>query len=64
MASLQSVCCGICRATSRGTPANEAVSYAHAQHISVLSYDPRATASDAYLKVAVRLVKDMYTEVS
>jgi chromosome partitioning protein len=45
-------------------PMNEAVSYAHAQHMSVLSYDPRATASDAYLKVAVQLVKDMYVEVN
>lgn len=45
-------------------PANEAVSYAHAQHISVLSYDPRAAASDAYLKVAVKLVKDMVAEVT
>jgi chromosome partitioning protein len=41
-------------------PSNEAVSYAHAQHMSVLSYDPRAAASDAYLKIAVQLVKDMY----
>jgi chromosome partitioning protein len=44
-------------------PSNEAVSYAHEQHISVMSYDPRAAASEAYLKIAVQLVKDAYSEV-
>jgi chromosome partitioning protein len=44
-------------------PANEAVSYAHSQHSSVLSYDPQASASKAYFKVAIQVVKDMYSEV-
>jgi chromosome partitioning protein len=45
-------------------PANEAVSYAHSQHTSVLTYDPHASASKAYLKIAVQLVKDMHGEVN
>ena len=44
-------------------PSNEAVSYAHEQHISVMSYNPRASASEAYLKIAVQLIKDAYAEV-
>jgi chromosome partitioning protein len=44
-------------------PANEAVSYARSQHSSVLNYDPNASASKAYIKVAVQLVKDMLSEV-
>jgi chromosome partitioning protein len=44
-------------------PANEAVSYAHSQHSSVLSYDPHASASKAYFKIAIQLVKDMHAEV-
>jgi chromosome partitioning protein len=43
-------------------PANEAVSYAHSQHASVLSYEPQASASKAYFKIAIELVKDMYRE--
>jgi chromosome partitioning protein len=45
-------------------PANEAVSYAHAQHTSVLNYDLRASASEAYLKIAIQLVKEMYAGVN
>jgi chromosome partitioning protein len=43
-------------------PANEAVSYAHAQHTSVLAYDPHASASKAYLKIAVQLIRDLHSE--
>jgi chromosome partitioning protein len=44
-------------------PANEAVSYAHSQHTSVLNYDPHASASKAYFKIAIQLVKDMHSGV-
>ena len=32
-------------------PANEAVSYAHHNHVSIFSYDPKATASRAYAQL-------------
>jgi cellulose biosynthesis protein BcsQ len=38
-------------------PANEAVSYAHQNHQSVVSYDPKAPASKAYARFVGRLVQ-------
>jgi len=38
-------------------PANEAVSYAHRNHQSLFSYDPRASASKAYVQVVGTLVR-------
>ena len=40
-------------------PANEEISYAHANHMSVLEYNPKATASKAYAKVAIALTQRM-----
>jgi chromosome partitioning protein len=40
-------------------PANEAVSYAHANHQSIFSYDPKAPASQAYAKLVGTLVRRM-----
>jgi chromosome partitioning protein len=40
-------------------PANEAVSYAHSQHQSLFAYDPRASASRAYVQVAAQLARDV-----
>jgi len=42
-------------------PDTEAVSYAHAQQMSLLSYDARSSASRAYVQVALQLVKDFYS---
>jgi chromosome partitioning protein len=38
-------------------PANEAVSYAHRSHQSLFAYDPRASASKAYVQVVASLVR-------
>jgi chromosome partitioning protein len=38
-------------------PANEAVSYAHRDHQSLFTYDPRASASKAYVQVVASLVR-------
>ena len=38
-------------------PSNEAVSYAHQNHLSVFSYDPKAPASKAYAQFVGRLVQ-------
>jgi chromosome partitioning protein len=38
-------------------PANEAVSYAHRDHLSVFSYDPHAPASKAYAHLIGTLMK-------
>jgi len=40
-------------------PANEAVSYAHNNHQSVFSYDPKASASKAYAELVVTLIRRM-----
>jgi chromosome partitioning protein len=40
-------------------PANEAVSYAHRNHQSIFSYDPRASASRAYAQVVAALVRKL-----
>jgi chromosome partitioning protein len=40
-------------------PANEAVSYAHHNHLSVFHYDPKAPASRAYAEVVSTLVRRM-----
>lgn len=40
-------------------PANEAVSYAHHNHLSVFNYDPNASASKAYAQVVGALVRYM-----
>jgi chromosome partitioning protein len=40
-------------------PANEAVSYAHHNHLSVFNYDPKAPASRAYAQLVGTLVKRM-----
>ena len=44
-------------------PINEAVSYAHANHQSLFQYDPRSSASKAYVQVVGSLVRYM-TQVS
>ena len=38
-------------------PANEAVSYAHHNHLSLFTYDPKAAASKAYAQVVAALVR-------
>jgi chromosome partitioning protein len=38
-------------------PQNEAVSYAHRDHQSLFTYDPRASASKAYVQVVASLVR-------
>jgi cellulose biosynthesis protein BcsQ len=38
-------------------PANEAVSYAHHNHLSIFNYDPKAPASKAYAQVVGTLVR-------
>lgn len=43
-------------------PANEAVSYAHHNHLSVFSYDPKAPASRAYAQLVGTLVRRMAQE--
>lgn len=40
-------------------PANEAVSYAHNNHQSVFTYDPKASASRAYAELVVTLIRRM-----
>lgn len=40
-------------------PANEAVSYAHRQHQSIFTYDPKAPASKAYAQVVTTLVRSL-----
>ncbi len=40
-------------------PMNEAVSYAHKEHSSVFTYDPRSAASRAYAQLVGRLVRRM-----
>ena len=40
-------------------PANEAVSYAHHNHVSVFNYDPKAPASRAYAQLVGTLVRRM-----
>lgn len=40
-------------------PANEAVSYAHHNHLSVFNYDPKAPASRAYAQLVGTLVRRM-----
>jgi chromosome partitioning protein len=41
-------------------PDTEVVSYAHAQQQSLLTYDPRSTASRAYAQIGLKLVQDFY----
>ena len=43
-------------------PANEAVSYAHHNHLSIFSYDPKAPASRAYAQLVGTLVRHMAQE--
>jgi chromosome partitioning protein len=43
-------------------PANEAVSYAHHNHQSLFSYDPKASASKAYAQVVGKLLRQMTKE--
>jgi chromosome partitioning protein len=43
-------------------PQNEAVSYSHHNHMSVFSYDPKATASRAYIQMVASLVRRMTSE--
>jgi chromosome partitioning protein len=38
-------------------PSNEAVSYAHRNHQSLFTYDPRSSASKAYMQVVLSLVR-------
>src|SRR5258708_23977351 len=50
LASLGQLLCGV-------IPANEAVAYAHQQHLSVFEYDPQCAASKAYAKFVGTLAK-------
>ncbi len=43
-------------------PANEAVAYAHSQHLSVFEYDPQCAASRAYAQLVGLLVKQMFAQ--
>ena len=43
-------------------PANEAISYAHNQHQSIFTYDPKASASKAYAQLVSRLVRRVVKE--
>jgi len=45
-------------------PANEAVSYAHHNHLSIFNYDPKAPASRAYAQVVGTLVQRMTQETA
>jgi chromosome partitioning protein len=40
-------------------PANEAVSYAHHNHLSIFNYDPKSPASKAYAQLVGTLVRSM-----
>jgi chromosome partitioning protein len=40
-------------------PANEAVSYAHRNHQSLFTYDPRASTSKAYIQVVAALIRTL-----
>jgi chromosome partitioning protein len=48
--TLSPLLCGI-------IPDNEDISYAHSQHLSVMEYNPKASASLAYAKVSATLMK-------
>ncbi len=43
-------------------PANEAVAYAHSQHLSVFEYDPQCAASRAYAQLVGLFVKQMFAQ--
>jgi len=43
-------------------PANEAVAYAHGQHLSVFEYDPHCAASQGYAQLVGTLVKQMFVQ--
>jgi chromosome partitioning protein len=43
-------------------PANEAVAYAHSQHLSVFEYDPHCPASRAYAQLVGLLIKQMFAQ--
>lgn len=43
-------------------PANEDITYSHANHMSVMQYNPRATASQAYAKLSIALVKRIFAQ--
>jgi len=49
---LSKLLCGV-------VPMNEAISYAHRNHQSVFAYDPKATASKAYIQLVGRLMRRM-----
>jgi len=40
-------------------PSNEAISYAHQNHESIFTYDPRSSASKAYAQLVASLVRSM-----
>jgi chromosome partitioning protein len=43
-------------------PANEAVAYAHSQHLSVFEYDPHCTASRAYAQLVAGRAKQLVAQ--
>lgn len=43
-------------------PANEAVKYAHGEHMSVFDYDPQCAASAAYADITGKVVKMMFAK--
>lgn len=53
--SLGHLLCGV-------IPANEEISYSHAQQMSVMQYNPRAAASRAYAKLTIDLMKRVFAK--
>ena len=43
-------------------PVNEAISYAHAQHLSIYEYDARSAAAQAYASVSSKITRALFTK--
>jgi nitrogenase subunit NifH len=41
-------------------PANEEISYSHSHHMSVMQYNPKAKASQAYAGLSIRLAQQAF----
>jgi nitrogenase subunit NifH len=53
MASVGHLMCGV-------IPANEEISYSHSHHMSVMQYNPKAKASQAYAGLSIRLARQAF----
>lgn len=51
--TLGSLICGV-------IPSNEDISYSHAENLSVMQYNPKASSSKAYAELSLRLVRQMF----